>query len=162
VHAVAEHRSPQSAERLPAAVRRQIASLLAVFREFSHRLAVRVLGLRPEQASVPPPPQVLCRLDDVADGGVVGVDPPCAPGVPLILRRQGDSVQAWLNICPQDGRRMNRAPGLFHVDDGLLRCSVRGAVFALDRGGLCISRPCRGRSLFAVPVQVQGELVTIR
>ena len=162
MHAVAECRSPQTAEPPPTALRRWIASLLGVFHGFPHRLAVRVSGRQPGHASAPSSSQVVCRLHDVPDGGVIGVDPPRQPGVPLILRRQGDRVQAWLNICPQDGRRMNRAPGLFQVDDGSLRCSVRGAVFALDRGGLCISGPCRGRSLLPVPVQVLGEFVTIK
>jgi nitrite reductase/ring-hydroxylating ferredoxin subunit len=161
MHAVVERQSPHTAGHPPVIARRPFASLPGAFRRFTRRLGMRIPGTQPEYASAPPSSQVLCRLQDVPDGGVIGADPRCQPGLPLILRRQGDRVQAWLNICPHDGRRMNSAPGLFHVDGGLLRCAVRGAQFALARDGLCISGPCRGRSLVAVPVQVRGGLVTM-
>lgn len=44
----------------------------------------------------------------------------------------------------------------------MLRCAVRDAVFALDRGGLCVSGPCRGISLVRIPVQVQSGMVILR
>lgn len=161
MHAAAEYRSPRTAGHAPVAGRRQLASLRGAIRRLTDRFSGRVFGIQSEHASTPSS-QVLCRLQDVPDGGVIGIDPPRQPGVPLILRRQGDSVRAWLNICPQDGRRMNWAPGLFNVKDGTLRCSVRGAQFALDDGGICTSGPCRGKSLIPVAVRVQGGLVTIR
>jgi nitrite reductase/ring-hydroxylating ferredoxin subunit len=141
--------------------RRQLASLRGAFRRLTDRLSGRVFGIQAEHASAPSS-QVLYRLQDVPDGGVIGVDLPRQPGVPLVLCRQGGSMQAWLNTCPQDGRRMNRAPGLFNVKDGTLRCPVRGARFALDDGGICTSGPCRGKSLTFVAVRVQGGLVTIQ
>jgi nitrite reductase/ring-hydroxylating ferredoxin subunit len=162
MHAVAERRTPQSVQRLPVALRRHTAYLRAALRQVSRRLAGRTPGFQPDTASTPASSRVLCRLRDVPDGGVIGVDPAYPLGVPLVLRRQGNSVQAWLNICPQGGRRMDWAPGLFHVKDGTLRCAVRGAQFALDGGGICTSGPCRGSSLIPVPVRVQGGLVTIQ
>ena len=69
------------------------------------------------------------------------------------------SVQAWLNVCPHAGRRMNYAPGLFLVKDDKLTCAVHGSTFALRDGGLCISGPCRGQSLVAVRVKVQNGVV---
>jgi len=102
---------------------------------------------------------ILCRLDDIADGGVLGVDPPDPEGEPLLLARRGNSVQAWLNICPHAGRRMDYAPGLFLVKDDKLTCAVHGATFALREAGLCVQGPCRGQSLVVVRVQVRDGLV---
>ena len=102
----------------------------------------------------------LCRLEDIPDGGVLGVDPPDPEGEPLLLARQGNSVQAWLNVCPHAGRRMDYAPGLFLLKDGKLTCAVHGATFALREAGLCVEGPCRGQSLVAVRVQVRDGVVS--
>ncbi|HEX7325115.1 MAG TPA: Rieske 2Fe-2S domain-containing protein [Rhodanobacteraceae bacterium] len=105
------------------------------------------------------PEDFLCRLDAIPDGGVLGVDPPDPEGEPLVLTRHGNSVKAWLNVCPHAGRRMDYAPGLFLVKDGKLTCAVHGATFALGEGGLCVEGPCRGQSLVSVRVQVQDGVV---
>jgi nitrite reductase/ring-hydroxylating ferredoxin subunit len=101
----------------------------------------------------------LCRVDDIPDGGVLGLDPPDPQGFPLLLMRDRDQVHGWLNVCPQDGRRMDVAPGRFRVEGGELRCAIRGAVFALRDGARCVSGPCRGRSLASVPLRVERGVV---
>ena len=106
------------------------------------------------------PKEFLCRLDDIPDGGVLGVDPPDPEGEPLLLARQGNSVQAWLNVCPHAGRRMDYAPGLFLLKEGKLTCAVHGATFALRESGLCVEGSCRGQSLVAVRVQVRDGAVS--
>lgn len=103
---------------------------------------------------------VLCRLEDIPDGGVLGVDPPDPDGEPLVLARNGTSVRAWLNVCPHAGRRMDYAPGRFLVKDAKLTCCVHGATFALGDDGVCIGGPCRGDSLVAVKVQVRDGIVS--
>lgn len=105
------------------------------------------------------PNEILCRLDDIPDGGVLGVDPPDPEGEPLLLARRGNSVQAWLNVCPHAGRRMDYAPGLFLVKDDKLTCAVHGATFALAENGLCVQGPCRGESLAPVPLRVEGGAI---
>lgn len=102
----------------------------------------------------------LCRLEDIPDGGVLGLDPPCSEGESLLLARHGNAVQAWLNVCPHAGRRMDYAPGLFLVKDGKLTCAVHGATFALRESGRCVEGPCRGQSLVAVRVQVRDGVVS--
>lgn len=113
-----------------------------------------------ETLQTTPQGEVLCRLEDIPDGGVLGVDPPDPVGEPLVLARHGNAVQAWLNVCPHAGRRMNYAPGLFLVKDDKLTCAVHGSTFALREGGLCVGGPCRGQSLVAVHVKVQNGVVT--
>ena len=71
----------------------------------------------------------------------------------LILRRRGENLQAWLNVCPHAGRRLDWAPGRFLVDQGRLVCAAHGASFELEHGE-CVAGPCRGASLVAVPVAV--------
>lgn len=71
----------------------------------------------------------------------------------VILWRQGEQVQAWLNVCPHAGRRLDYAPGKFLMHQGLLVCAAHGASFELGRGE-CVGGPCRGASLVPVAVAV--------
>ena len=74
----------------------------------------------------------------------------------IILRRHGEGLTAWLNVCPHAGRRLDYAPGRFLVDGGNLVCAAHGASFALD-SGLCVAGPCRGAHLRAVAATVTAE-----
>ncbi len=71
----------------------------------------------------------------------------------IVLRRQGDVVQAWLNICPHAGRRLDYAPGQFLLDQGRLVCAAHGASFELEKG-VCVAGPCRGASLVPLAVAI--------
>ncbi len=71
----------------------------------------------------------------------------------IVLRRTGDRVQAWLNICPHAGRRLDYAPGQFLLDQGRLVCAAHGASFELEQG-VCVAGPCRGASLAPLAVAV--------
>jgi nitrite reductase/ring-hydroxylating ferredoxin subunit len=123
---------------------------------FNHEGARRVSQVPMDMST---PNEVLCHLEDIPDGGVLGVDPPDPAGEPLLLSRHGNSARCWLNICPHAGRRMDYAPGSFLVKDEKLTCAVHGAAFALREAGLCVAGPCRGQSLVAVPVRVRDGRV---
>ncbi len=102
-------------------------------------------------------------LDDLPDGGLLEIEAEI-DGVAesLILHRKGDSVRAWLNICPHAGRRLDWAPGKFLTSkDGLLVCAAHGASFELGAGA-CVAGPCRGDSLRAVEVALVDGAVSIR
>ncbi|WP_290885537.1 Rieske (2Fe-2S) protein [Arenimonas sp.] len=73
----------------------------------------------------------------------------------LVLRRHGDVLKAWLNVCPHAGRRLDWAPGRFLVDQGRLVCAAHGASFEMERGE-CVAGPCKGASLVAVAVTVDA------
>ena len=76
----------------------------------------------------------------------------------ILLYRDDDEIQAWLNICPHAGRRLDYAPGKFLMQDGDLVCAAHGATFRLDNGE-CVAGPCRGASLKAVPLRyVDGQV----
>ncbi len=116
-------------------------------------------SLNPEDAAAKP----LLALDDLPDGGLLEVEAEI-DGVAesLILHRKGDSVHAWLNICPHAGRRLDWAPGKFLMSkDGLLVCAAHGASFELHAGA-CVAGPCRGDSLRAVEVDVVEGVVSVR
>ena len=89
------------------------------------------------------PPEGLSETEVVLDGELQS----------LVLLRQGESLKAWLNICPHAGRRLDWAPGKFLVDKGKLVCAAHGASFELQQGE-CVAGPCRGASLTAVRVAV--------
>lgn len=105
----------------------------------------------------------LATLDALPDGVPVEVETE-VDGSPesLILYRSGDSVRAWLNVCPHAGRRLDWAPGKFLISkDGLLVCAAHGASFEL-RDGNCVGGPCRGDALRAVAVVVDSAEGAVR
>ncbi len=71
----------------------------------------------------------------------------------ILLYRDNEEIQAYLNICPHAGRRLDYAPGKFLMQDGDLVCAAHGATFRLDNGE-CVAGPCRGASLKAVSVEI--------
>lgn len=103
--------------------------------------------------------RMLCRLDEIPDGGATAVDAHLSDGdESLILLRRGEQVRGYLNVCPHAGRRLDYAPGKFLLKNDTLICAVHGATFD-QAGGLCIAGPCRGEHLRAVAVRVEaGEV----
>jgi nitrite reductase/ring-hydroxylating ferredoxin subunit len=104
----------------------------------------------------------LATFDDLPDGGLLEVEAEVdGSAESLILHRDGDTVRAWLNICPHAGRRLDWAPGKFlQSKDGLLVCAAHGASFEL-RQGACVAGPCRGESLRTVAVTIVDGRVCI-
>lgn len=102
----------------------------------------------------------LIALEQIDDGGLAEVEAEVDGEIEsLIVHRQGDTVRAWLNVCPHAGRRLDFAPGQFlKSKDGLLVCAVHGASFELA-GGECTAGPCRGDHLRAVPVTIRDGQV---
>ena len=106
-------------------------------------------------------PERLCALADVPDGRALGVEA-AVHGVveALVVLRSGDTVRAFLNVCPHAGRRLDWAPDQFLVsNDGKLVCAAHGASFLIPSGE-CVGGPCRGDRLREVPVTVrEGEVL---
>lgn len=102
----------------------------------------------------------LIALERIGDGGFAEAEAVIdGSAESLILHRQGESVRAWLNVCPHAGRRLDWAPGQFlKSKEGLLVCAAHGASFELAHGE-CVAGPCRGASLRAVDVEVRDGQV---
>lgn len=104
----------------------------------------------------------LIALAQIAVGGLVEVEAVVdGDAESLIVHRDGDSVHAWINVCPHAGRRLDWAPGQFLTSkEGLLVCAAHGASFELAHGQ-CVAGPCRGESLRAVAVEVRDGVVVL-
>lgn len=104
----------------------------------------------------------LAVLAAIDDGGFAQVEAVIdGDAESLILHRDGDSVRAWLNVCPHAGRRLDWAPGKFlKSKEGLLVCAVHGATFELAQGH-CVAGPCRGDRLRAIAVEVRDGVVVL-
>jgi nitrite reductase/ring-hydroxylating ferredoxin subunit len=79
----------------------------------------------------------------------------------LMLFRHSDHVHGYHNVCPHQGRNLNFAPDRFLFDpDGKLVCPHHGALFDVASGE-CLQGPCRGASLRAIDVFVDGDNVCL-
>lgn len=100
------------------------------------------------------------RFSNIEDGGFAEMEMWVDGSAELVIvHRDGDAVRGWLNVCPHAGRRLDWAPGQFLKSrEGLLVCAVHGASFELSDGE-CVGGPCRGESLRAVALRVEGDEV---
>ena len=102
---------------------------------------------------------MLCRLDDIADGGkevILSDDSPYS----LCLVRRNVTVYAYINSCPHTGAPLNWGADKFlNWDQTLIQCAFHGAQFQID-DGLCVRGPCLHQRLAAVPVFVRdGDVI---
>jgi nitrite reductase/ring-hydroxylating ferredoxin subunit len=82
------------------------------------------------------------------------------PRQAIVVLDDAGVARAYLNLCrhlpiPLDGGSRQ------FLFDGQLQCGTHGARYRL-RDGLCTSGPCRGASLFALPVEVIAAQVFVR
>ena len=100
----------------------------------------------------------LCRLDDIADGGALGL-PQHRQLHPagLVAVRQGEQVWVYVNRCPHFSVPLDFNPQQFCTYRGkVLMCAHHSAMFRYDDGH-CIDGPCKGAQLEAVPVRWVGR-----
>jgi nitrite reductase/ring-hydroxylating ferredoxin subunit len=104
---------------------------------------------------------VLCRLDEINDPGSIARTVDMAGGSgELLLVRQGARVFAYRNACPHTGAPLDWVPGRFlSLDRKHIQCATHDALFRIA-DGLCVSGPCPGARLAAVPLMVRaGEVL---
>ncbi len=104
----------------------------------------------------------LCRLNDIPEDGSAGfvIERDGKKEAVLALRR-GDDVYVYVNSCPHIGSPLDFTPGQFlDVENIHVLCSSHGALFRIA-DGQCISGPCQGETLKAVPVRLEGERVVL-
>lgn len=69
--------------------------------------------------------------------------------------------RAYLNRCPHAGTPLDLWPNEFLSEDGRwLICATHGAVFE-PATGRCVSGPCAGRALVALPVRRDGDELVV-
>jgi nitrite reductase/ring-hydroxylating ferredoxin subunit len=104
--------------------------------------------------------RVLCRLDEIPDPGAKGFPSTAGGFYGLFAVRRAGAVHVYVNSCPHIGVPLEPLPDRFlDTRKQLIVCSSHGARFRIEDGG-CVSGPCLGQSLDAVPVRiVDGKLV---
>jgi nitrite reductase/ring-hydroxylating ferredoxin subunit len=106
--------------------------------------------------------RVICPLHELADPGAKGFTLGSGDW-PLrgFVVRQGDCVRAYVNYCPHAGFPLNWTPdGFLAPEAPLILCAMHGALFDIETG-FCVSGPCAGRQLRALPVSVAHGYVTL-
>lgn len=102
---------------------------------------------------------VLCRLEEIPDGGARGLELP--DGTPVVAVRRGAAVHVYVDRCPHTGVTLAWRPDDFLTPKGdLIRCATHDARFRIE-DGLCVAGPCAGDALERVPVVVRGGRVLL-
>jgi nitrite reductase/ring-hydroxylating ferredoxin subunit len=86
-------------------------------------------------------------------------DPYGRPREGIVLLDEGDHPRAYLNQCRHLPIPLDSGSRQFFAF-GELQCATHGARYRL-RDGFCVSGPCRGASLFALPVEITSGLVFV-
>lgn len=105
--------------------------------------------------------RVLCRLEDIPEGGSKGITirPDAAYADLILVRTREGVVYAYRNHCPHTGAPMEWQPDQFLDYRGeFIQCGIHGALFRI-RDGYCLSGPCARRSLAKINVEVRESLV---
>ena len=106
---------------------------------------------------LPAPGTVLKTLSDIPDPGGLPAD--FAP-TPIVILRSGETVTAYLNVCPHAGRPFSLPSGKTLVSEGrYLVCPFHGASFDVATGA-CVGGPAGKSTLKPVAVTVvDGQVV---
>lgn len=104
----------------------------------------------------PSNPTPLCHINDIPDGESRGF---LHQGINMIAVRQQEQLFLYQNSCPHLGIPLEwQADQFLNVDKSLIQCNTHGALFTIDRGE-CISGPCTGAHLIAVPFTISGDYI---
>ena len=105
---------------------------------------------------------VLCRLADIPDRDsraftIVSN----GEEREIFAVRLDDEVFAYVNVCPHRQMPLNWKPDVFLAyDKSRIVCTMHAATFDI-RQGHCLTGPCPGQSLEAVPVVVEDGIVRL-
>lgn len=106
--------------------------------------------------SAPAPGTPLKALADIADPGGAPAD--YAP-LPILVLRSGETVRAYINVCPHQGRPLCLPSGRTLVSEGrFVVCPFHGASFEIETGA-CVGGPAGRSALKPVAVRVEAGVV---
>jgi len=109
--------------------------------------------------NAPGPTQLLCRLEEVPDGGSRGFTLRGGGGrdVRAFAVRRGETLWAYLNVCPHRGTPLDWRPHDFLDREARhILCATHGAVFRIE-DGVCIAGPCPGEQLTPLALERRGD-----
>lgn len=81
------------------------------------------------------------------------------PREAIVLLDDHDEPRAYRNLCQHLPIPLDAGSRQFLIR-GELQCVTHGARYRLD-DGLCVSGPCRGASLIALPIEIVASLVFV-
>ena len=112
----------------------------------------------PDVPGGPAAGEVLCQLDDIADGASkTFVWRQDSRLFEMFIQRLGDHIFAYENMCPHVGLPLNMRPDRFLDFEGTsLFCVNHGAYFQIE-DGLCTKGPCRNKWLVPVAVSLMED-----
>ena len=105
--------------------------------------------------------RVVARVDEVQPGAVKKFWLICQKyRLDAILINDRGNYYAYVNRCRHMPTPLDFVRDEFFSDDGCyLQCYTHGALYEFA-SGLCVSGPCKGESLYRLPVQVDsGEVL---
>jgi nitrite reductase/ring-hydroxylating ferredoxin subunit len=104
---------------------------------------------------------VLCRLDELPEGGSRGFDPDRQGRARVFAVRHRGAVHVYADSCPHHGTPMawRRHEYLNAARDRIV-CAAHGAQFEIDTG-LCVLGPCLGDRLTPVPWRIADSEIVI-
>jgi len=108
---------------------------------------------------LPPPEHLLCRLDELPEGGARGFDLEGRGQASLFAVHHGGAVHVWVDSCPHHGTPMAwRRDAYLNAAGNRIVCAAHGAQFEID-SGLCVLGPCLADRLKPVPSRIlAGQL----
>ena len=106
-------------------------------------------------------PRLLCRIEDIPDGGAKGFRAAAGGFTGLMAVRRGERVFVYVNSCPHIGTPLDWTPDRFlSRDSRFIVCATHGAEFQIA-DGLCIRGPCRGDRLEAVQAEIRDGTIYV-
>ncbi len=104
--------------------------------------------------------RLLCRLDEIPNGGARGLMRRGLDDRVFVVRR-GEEVFVWLNDCPHEHRPLEYKQDHFLSADGShIVCYAHSAHFDI-RSGHCFAGPCAGQALIGIPARIRAGEVWI-
>jgi len=103
-------------------------------------------------------PTTLCHIDDVLNDSAKGFS---VAEQALFVVKKHQRIFVYENRCPHRGIQLEWQPDVFlDVDKELIQCSSHGALFTIENGR-CVSGPCLGDSLTAIPFTIDEGYICI-
>jgi nitrite reductase/ring-hydroxylating ferredoxin subunit len=105
--------------------------------------------------------RVLCRVEDIPEGGARGFPAAAGGFTGLFAVKKEGRIRVYVNSCPHVGLPLEPLPDRFlDAKRQMILCSAHGARFRIE-DGVCVSGPCLGEALEAVPVRIEDGRVLV-
>lgn len=91
------------------------------------------------------------RADDISEGGSKGFK---HNNINIFAVKKNGKVFVYINNCPHVYTELNwEADKFLDGSNSMIQCANHGALFVIE-SGKCVSGPCNGKKLTAVPFDI--------